>query len=379
MICPKCGSDIPSDFHFCGMCGEPLQSPAIPAAKDAESDGTDFVSIPVAPVATMEPVAYASVEEAHAPARTPALTEENVHEPGISGPSFLGLSEGATEAGDPYSYLLEDEPRRGYGAVLVLIVLLVILGAVAWPRRSVIRNYVATLHNPLTSLYPKTVNHSDSGLTSDVKPPEQASVPPQPAVAANPPASADQPQITVQEQEAQLAGGGKQKAAAPAEHAAEAPRAPEKASPGASADNSTPQTAPSDPSSAAQDKEEKQVVPPKPEHARPVTEKQTKEEPGAKMLLRGENYLYGRGVPRNCDQAVIYLKAAANAGNPAARSHLGALYSAGECVTRDRVAAYHWFALASRAEHANPWLESNLNMLWRDMSPDERHRVGRER
>ncbi len=97
------------------------------------------------------------------------------------------------------------------------------------------------------------------------------------------------------------------------------------------------------------------------------------------MLMLGENYLYGRTVPRNCDQAIIYLKAAANAGNAEARSHLGALYSTGECVVRDRVAAYHWFALASRSERANPWLESNLNMLWRDMSPDERRRVGAER
>lgn len=318
-----------------------------------------------------------------AQARTPEPVQASpdgghqAHEPGISGPSFLGLNEGAAEAHDSYSYLLEDEPRRSHGAALVLIVLLVILGAVAWLKWGAIRNYVASLHNPLTSMYPTATDHSNRGLNEDVKPPEHAPVPPQQPVAANPAASADQPQITVQEQETQPAGEEKKSAAALPEHAADVPPAPEKTPPSSSVDKSTPETAPPDASSAAQ---EKQVAPQsKPAHARAVTEKQPKEEPGAKMLLRGENYLYGRGVPRNCDQAVIYLKAAANAGNPAARSHLGALYSSGECVARDRVAAYHWFSLASRAEPANPWLESNLNMLWRDMSPEERHRVGAER
>jgi TPR repeat protein len=113
--------------------------------------------------------------------------------------------------------------------------------------------------------------------------------------------------------------------------------------------------------------------------ARRVQPAEPKQEPSARLLTQGEKYLYGRGVTRNCDQAVVYLKAAANAGNAEARSHLGALYSAGECVPRDRVAAYHWFSLAKKATPENPWLESNLNMLWRDMSSAERRRVGGER
>ncbi len=93
-------------------------------------------------------------------------------------------------------------------------------------------------------------------------------------------------------------------------------------------------------------------------------------------MTLGENYLYGRGVTRNCGQALVYLKAAAQAGNPRARGKLGALYATGECVNQDRPTAYRWFTMAREVDPSNIWLERNREMLWREMSPDERVRSG---
>jgi TPR repeat protein len=95
------------------------------------------------------------------------------------------------------------------------------------------------------------------------------------------------------------------------------------------------------------------------------------------MLINGEKFLYGRGVRQDCNQALIYFKAAAESSNAPAMSHLGAMYASGHCVTPNRVMAYKWFARASETEPANQWISRSLNMLWRDMTPQERSSVAR--
>jgi TPR repeat protein len=95
------------------------------------------------------------------------------------------------------------------------------------------------------------------------------------------------------------------------------------------------------------------------------------------MLVAGEKYLYGRGVPQDCNQALIYFRAAAEKENGPAMSHLGAMYASGHCVTQNRVAAYKWFSRASNSEPNNQWISRNLNMIWREMSPQERASVAR--
>jgi hypothetical protein len=34
--------------------------------------------------------------------------------------------------------------------------------------------------------------------------------------------------------------------------------------------------------------------------------------------------------------------------------------------------AYRWFALASRENADNTWIQRNLEMIWREMTPQER-------
>jgi TPR repeat protein len=113
------------------------------------------------------------------------------------------------------------------------------------------------------------------------------------------------------------------------------------------------------------------VEKPKPE-VRPPDPRQNK------MLVQGENYLYGRGVRKSCQQALVYFRAAANEENAPAMSHLGAMYASGNCVPIDRRAAYKWFARAGSTDPSNQWIQRNLNMLWRDMSAEERASVSNQ-
>ena len=83
-------------------------------------------------------------------------------------------------------------------------------------------------------------------------------------------------------------------------------------------------------------------------------------------------YIKGDGVPHNCDQALVLLRAAAANAIGAARSRLGTLYATGTCVPRDRVRAYEYL---SSAMQANPNAVSARNFrqqLWTQMTPQER-------
>jgi hypothetical protein len=91
-------------------------------------------------------------------------------------------------------------------------------------------------------------------------------------------------------------------------------------------------------------------------------------DPGA----QGESYVYGRGVPQDCDRGVRLLKGAAAQANPRAMITLGALYSAGTCTPRDLPTAYRWYALALHQEPDNMPLQENLKKLWAQMTAPER-------
>jgi hypothetical protein len=86
-------------------------------------------------------------------------------------------------------------------------------------------------------------------------------------------------------------------------------------------------------------------------------------------------YIYGEGVPENCDQGLVLLRSAAQKANLRARGKLGALYATGKCVSQNRVEAYRWLSLALNGNQGSEWTEKNREMVWRQMSPDERSRV----
>jgi TPR repeat protein len=94
------------------------------------------------------------------------------------------------------------------------------------------------------------------------------------------------------------------------------------------------------------------------------------------MLLLAQQYLQGRGgVKQNCEQGLTYLKAAAQKNEPAAAVQMGALYASGHCVQRDQVSAYRWFNSAHELDPANPWIQTNLDQLWAEMTPQQRRQV----
>jgi TPR repeat protein len=95
-------------------------------------------------------------------------------------------------------------------------------------------------------------------------------------------------------------------------------------------------------------------------------------------LLRAQDYLLGRGgVKQNCEQGLIYLRAATKANEPAAAVQMGALYASGHCVTRDRVMAYRWFNSAHELEPDDPEIRSDLQQLWGEMTAQERRQASR--
>lgn len=94
------------------------------------------------------------------------------------------------------------------------------------------------------------------------------------------------------------------------------------------------------------------------------------------LLVQADKYIQGRGVRQNCSAGVNLLRQAVSEGNPEASVKLGALYWSGTCVTQSKVAAYEWFSRAHSLEPRNRWIERSRNSLWANMSPSERQRVG---
>lgn len=86
----------------------------------------------------------------------------------------------------------------------------------------------------------------------------------------------------------------------------------------------------------------------------------------------GEKYLYGGGVPADCERAQQNLLTAAEQSSAKAQSTLGTMYATGHCTIRDLPLAYRWFA---RAQHQNPRnriIEKDMKVVWDQMSPEEK-------
>jgi TPR repeat protein len=94
-----------------------------------------------------------------------------------------------------------------------------------------------------------------------------------------------------------------------------------------------------------------------------------------RLVADGERYLYGTGVPQNCDRARKNLFTAAS--NPKAQSLLGAMYATGHCVNRDLPSAYRWFAKALHQEPGNERVARDLEVLWKQMTPAEKQAAAR--
>jgi hypothetical protein len=326
--CVQCGQENNPQYRFCGICGAPLGPP--PAAAPSEP-GRERVRIPV------------------------------------SGPSFLGLGDDRSRDLD---YLLEDEPPRGHARLYLALLLLVLSGGLlAWhwqrdgyPWAGLVTKPTIARTNTPPSSPPVTPPDSASAAapivpvepTANPAPPEtQPSTTPATPEAAQAPAAAKPPDQTPDSDASPDAGEAPAKGVAAVAPQATAPDAPDAApkEPRAATTATTAKPAPSKPS----------PVP----SAQPASFED-------KLVSDGEKYLYGRGVPEDCERAQRNLQIGARQYNARAQTLLGAMYATGHCVNRDLPTAYRWFAKALHGDPGNSRVQRDLEVLWKQMTPEER-------
>jgi len=344
--CGQCGHENNPQYRFCGMCGARLQS--------------------TPPTRQTHPAEHSKQA--------------------VSGPSFLGLAD--DQPSTNLQYLLEDDAPSGHGRMLVLLLLLVTAGFIGWRWHR--DGYPWARPNP--------------GATVSTAP-AAASIPTDSSASAAPPAAAE-----TDHSEAAPTGAASEKIdLGPLQPAAQSGDAGKAAAPQAQAAQA-PETKPSEvsnPKNQAVETDSAKPVPPQPKadsDSDESTEKQAeptaqptaarKAAPASKvaeeqptdasaaaddrLVVEGERYLYGNGVPQSCARAQRDLFAAAQRSNPKAQSVLGAMYATGHCVNRDLPSAYRWFAKALRQEPGNDRVAQDLQVLWKQMTPAERQAASRK-
>jgi hypothetical protein len=338
--CAHCGHSNEAKYKFCGMCGAQIdrrvqerRAPGELSRANAAANAQLPTPEARKPSGRVEPETARS--SAVASAAAVADPERSYREPNessshevpasVSGPSFLGLND--PQAGT--DYLLEDErsSHRGLRTVLLLIVVAAIVGLILVQYRSSINGKSRSPQppNPSPATIPRSEGQSqppgwDHGL--------------QTAMAAH----SLQPAVASLAKAANLSSNtaGAAKNQNPAE-------------------DDGPQTA-----KAAASKPDPDV---------PLS---TKPSP---TLVKAQQYLHGQGVRQNCEQGMIYLRAAARENDPQAAVQMGALYSSGLCVVPNRVQAYQWFSTARDMQPDNRWIARNLDELWAQMTPQERRQI----
>lgn len=358
--CEQCGHESAPRYHYCGMCGAKLPEPQPPAPPK-----------PLAPLAAEPPKPEPARSE---PARQ------------VSGPSFLGLADEPTSS---VSYLLEDELSESHwGRSLVLLLILIGIGVASWHWRNELRGYVAA----------RLAQRPNSNQSEQVNPPEPPVAPTGSEVGAGMPSAGTTPA------EKPMTGVGDLPATPPPAQNPATPAAVQNAapsSPPASGANSANEQ-PSTPVPAAASPTPNQSGTTPTAETQPAQQKETAETASAKeqapvpasavtkhlkskvkqpaqvnsdadqLEAEGEKYLYGTGASASCSRAQTDLKAAAERGSTKADSVLGTMYATGHCFSRDLPLAYRWFAKALQQDPSNARLERDLQVLWNQMSAEER-------
>lgn len=403
MHCESCGSENPEINRFCGHCGHSLSKPQ-PHETRAESSGPVLNSFredverqqsglqqlregdteasaepanstPLAQLATApsdfgpssslradtdEPAGTVARREQAQQWFSPPLQAKRGRAQ-ITGPSFLGLSD-SNEQSSNLAYLYEDDAPAGHGRRWIAIMIAIaFVGFMVYEWRSNpnlnanVRGWISQIRNWRVG---QTATPAPTPISASNTPPVQ---PAQQEPVATPPvaSSSASPQPNTPATSTNSGNNNEQS------NTSENPANDNPKDSGAEQDNVA--NSPPDHGSAAKGSE--MSNPPTP----PLPRKQ--QTPGSALVAKADNYLYGRGVPKNCDQALVYLRSAADKGNAQARSKLGGLYATGNCVPLDRVRAYNWFSLARNSGDHNVWLERNMSMLWSAMTPQEQVRV----
>ena len=342
--CPSCGHLNEPRYKFCGMCGVGIDR------RTQERRGSEqkvrATAMANAQLPTPEPrrsVAQPQFQAERRPAPSRAATalaehtdiEAEEHRPptSVGGPSFLGLNDPQPD-GD---YLLEEEGSSGGGirTLILLVILVAIIGLIYVQYRS--------------------------NLNANPKPTDQQKSEP----ATAPQTHGSNQQKTDEKALATVAGASKLQSAVT--------NLAKSTDSNAAAKSSTPAT---DKSASANEKLVKAKAPAGPVDDDPVPSKADppSNKPSA-ALVKAQKYLHGRGVRQNCEQGLVYLKAATEENDPQAAVQMAALYSSGFCVQQDRVKAYRWFSSAQEMNPDNHWIAKNMSQLWAQMTPSERRQA----
>ena len=367
--CESCGHVNEPGMKFCGMCGtrvERRMAERRGASDEARAAAIANAQLPspevagrkttrvVVPAAAVEEAAPVSLPRRGEPAifrnesgRKDAVSSESGNGGHISGPSFLGLNAQPGNNGD-VEYLLEDEPSGGgLRKLILLLILAAIAGLVFVQWRSSFKA------NPKPA--PAKVEPS-----TPAPGPQGSNAPASPGVQGDPYSGATKTAATG--------------TAAMNDGAAATDANVPKAQPTALETEGT------SPNATTDDTTDKK--PPPADESLPKTDTKSLEEaklpdykPSA-ALVRAQQYIRGSGVQQNCEQGLLYLKAATDKSDPGAAIQMAALYSSGLCVKQDRVMAYRWFNSAHELQPANMWIQKNMDKLWAQMSSQERRLAG---
>lgn len=344
--CQGCGSVNDAGYKFCGNCGTRIERRVADRRGEAREgrspSSSKVVDLPSPmPVERRQPASAVVTGNAvrevqtRAPAE-PLFRAERAEHHGIQGPSFLGLSDDPDQDGD---YLLDEEngSRGGLRKLVLVAILAAIVALIFMQWRSSLR--ANPKHsNPATSS-PSAAPSPQSGVQSPSSANDERANQVEPAAMAQEPA---------------LPVDGKTKSV---ETKAAASPSPQMDDP---------------PAGASLNVAERSAEPPRPDPI--ATPEIPADQKPSNTLIRAQQFLQGRGVQQNCEQGLIYLRAAAQKNEPAAAVQMGALYAAGHCVQQDKVMAYRWFNAAHELQPANQWIQRNLNQLWTEMSEQE-HRL----
>ena len=406
--CPSCGHMNDGGLKFCGMCGtrveRRLQERRGPATSEPRAAAVANAQLPTpegartakplraavaAPAVDLpepglrrgEPAIFqdesAATRSKNAQLSGSRLSESRIsdaqvidphiaesrsaHSHGIesqiSGPSFLGLGSQSDSSGE---YLLEDEPSRGgLRKLLLVVVLIAIIGLLFVQWRSSLKA------NPKPAPA-KAEPAASPGMQGNNQPaPAPGSIdqpaPAKDAANKNDTANSDDSAKTSDKSGATVAANSKAKTEDPVSSVVPSANASVTDIPAASEDKKTPESDNPKPSPAA---------------AKATDDTHLPDHKPSAALIRAQQYLQGRGVPQNCEQGMLYLRAATEKNDPGAAIQMAALYSSGHCVKQDRVMAYRWFNSAHELEPANTWIQRNMDQLWAQMTSQERRLAG---
>jgi len=305
-------------------------------------------------------------------------------EPPPSAPAYTGgifnLGAPAESSSRNLDYLLEDddEPKTGkiWLLIAVALALVVGLGWLRWRHEGLpaIGSLIASKTKTPAPQNPEAPANSAEAAT-----PGSAPSPPTPAPSA--PQTSDSQTAPVA---AQPTGGAAPSApgspAVPAgsSESAAADHPPSSPAPANASEDTTAASAAAPAPVPSKSDAKTDSAPAAPAESKPAARKPSptpppKPAPKADSVTLGEQYLYGRGgVSQNCERGLRYVKPAADQSNTKAMITMGALYATGHCISRDLPTAYRYFALALRTDPENGPLRQNVDMVWKQMTAEER-------